>query len=327
MKEDPNRCGARPETGDLSLNLHFDDPGELTEALQPIAPGVRTQPAKRSEFQSRIRAWSLDGESFVMWASKNVATVFDEGRLYGAVTIPLFSSFEVRVGSQHWDVQNGQLHILPPYARGEIEPRNDAHLLGFTIDWARFAKHRRAAAEAWDAIEPVPVTPISTQLERGWHYLSYIDRLCRGLNQSGSQHRDGRIAREVVDTLGCLLAEVVHASPASLRGQPDEPIVRRAEEFLTENLESPVSLSDAAIVTGTSTRSLLRAFQKRRGTSPIAFRRRRRFEAARRDLFVADHGETSVTNVASRYCFDHLGRFAVEYRVLFGESPSETLRR
>jgi len=84
--------------------------------------------------------------------------------------------------------------------------------------------------------------------------------------------------------------------------------------------------ADAAIVADTSTRTLLRAFQKRRGTSPMAFRRRRRFEAARRDLFLADPGETGVMKVAGRYCFDHLGRFATDYRALFGESPSETLR-
>jgi hypothetical protein len=32
----------------------------------------------------------------------------------------------------------------------------------------------------------------------------------------------------------------------------------------------------------------------------MAFRRRRRFEAARRDLFVAGRGETTVTDVAIR---------------------------
>jgi AraC-like DNA-binding protein len=58
----------------------------------------------------------------------------------------------------------------------------------------------------------------------------------------------------------------------------------------------------------------------------MAFWRRARFEAARRDLFLADPDETSVTEVAHRYRFAHLGRFAVAYRWLFGESPIETLR-
>jgi len=48
---------------------------------------------------------------------------------------------------------------------------------------------------------------------------------------------------------------------------------------------------------------------------------------ARRALSRADSARTTVTAIALDHGFGELGRFSVQYRRLFGESPSETLRR
>jgi AraC-like DNA-binding protein len=53
----------------------------------------------------------------------------------------------------------------------------------------------------------------------------------------------------------------------------------------------------------------------------------RRMHLARRALRQTVPDATSVTDIATRYGFWQLGRFAVEYQTLFGESPSATLRR
>jgi AraC-like DNA-binding protein len=53
----------------------------------------------------------------------------------------------------------------------------------------------------------------------------------------------------------------------------------------------------------------------------------RRMHLARRALRQAAPAAASVTDIATRFGFWQLGRFAVEYQSLFGESPSATLRR
>jgi AraC-like DNA-binding protein len=60
--------------------------------------------------------------------------------------------------------------------------------------------------------------------------------------------------------------------------------------------------------------------------SPAKYLKRYRMTQARLDLLEADPVAATVTQIATAWGFWELGRFAVEYRRLFGESPSETLK-
>ncbi|MGI9616991.1 MAG: helix-turn-helix domain-containing protein [Acidimicrobiales bacterium] len=76
-----------------------------------------------------------------------------------------------------------------------------------------------------------------------------------------------------------------------------------------------------------STRTLQNQFARELQQTPTNFIRNRRLERARTDL--ADASPTtgiSVTDIATRWGFTHLGRFAVTYKSRFGESPSQTLK-
>jgi len=48
-------------------------------------------------------------------------------------------------------------------------------------------------------------------------------------------------------------------------------------------------------------------------------------ERARRDLLDADPAQASVTDIAARWGFFHLGRFSQAYRAMYQELPSQTL--
>ena len=68
-------------------------------------------------------------------------------------------------------------------------------------------------------------------------------------------------------------------------------------------------------------------FQEAFGMSPVAYHKRLRLNGARRQLLRASPHETTVTQVALDWGFDHFGRFSVDYRQLFSESPISTLRK
>ena len=75
---------------------------------------------------------------------------------------------------------------------------------------------------------------------------------------------------------------------------------------------------------GTSRRSLEAIVRQRTGRSPSEYMRWRRLWRARALLRRPDESAT-VTDIAFRLGFWHLGRFAAAYASTFGERPSDTL--
>jgi AraC-like DNA-binding protein len=100
--------------------------------------------------------------------------------------------------------------------------------------------------------------------------------------------------------------------------------LRRALDFLEANLAEPVTLGQVAAAAGCSARTVDAVFREHLGVSPLARQRELRLDRVRRDL--AATGEP-VAEVAYRWGFTHLGRFAQAYRGRFGELPSRTARQ
>jgi AraC family ethanolamine operon transcriptional activator len=102
-------------------------------------------------------------------------------------------------------------------------------------------------------------------------------------------------------------------------------LARRAEEFLDSHLDEPVTIREICRAVGGRSRTLHIAFQECFGISPVKYAKDLRLNAVRRQLLNAAPGIT-VTDVAMRWGFFHLGRFSQQYRSRFGEYPSATLR-
>jgi AraC-like DNA-binding protein len=102
--------------------------------------------------------------------------------------------------------------------------------------------------------------------------------------------------------------------------------VKLVEDYIHAHADEAITVDDFTQVSGVSARTLFAGFKQFRGTSPMKYLRDVRLQRVRLDLEKAPPGLT-VTDVAMKWGFFQLGRFAVEYRKTFGESPSSTLRR
>ena len=102
--------------------------------------------------------------------------------------------------------------------------------------------------------------------------------------------------------------------------------VRRAIEAMRSTPARDFTVSELAAIAGVSGRTLQRQFQAFLGKTPVAVLRDVRLECARRAL-LRGSPRTTITDVALRCGFLHLGRFSIAYREAYGEQPSQTLKR
>jgi AraC family ethanolamine operon transcriptional activator len=114
----------------------------------------------------------------------------------------------------------------------------------------------------------------------------------------------------------------------SPRRQPSHRarLVCRAEEYVRANLGHPLSMFDLCREFDISERTLRYAFQEFRGLSPMAYFKVCRLNAVRQELKAAFAGTATVYEIAQRWGFWHTGEFAADYRRLFGELPSQSLK-
>lgn len=100
--------------------------------------------------------------------------------------------------------------------------------------------------------------------------------------------------------------------------------VKRVEEFIREHAAERITIDDLTEVSGVSARTLFAGFKQFRNTSPMRYLRLQRMKLVRNDLSSPLTNDT-VTEIAMKWGFTQLGRFSVEYKKIYGESPSETL--
>ena len=101
---------------------------------------------------------------------------------------------------------------------------------------------------------------------------------------------------------------------------------KRAKAFIDEHFREPVRMADLCRATGVGVRTLQRCFRQCFGVTVTDYLKAVRLDGAYRDLIAAHPSRDTVTTIALRNGYSHLGRFSSEFRQRFGQLPRETLR-
>jgi AraC-like DNA-binding protein len=143
------------------------------------------------------------------------------------------------------------------------------------------------------------------------------------LQVDGARHG---VEQTILQTLALALGSASRVRPQTYASNTRQGVMRLVEASLEARQGETVYLADLCAAGGVSERTLRTVFQETYGFSPVRYLKLRRLHQVRRALRRADSESNTVQAVAQSHGIWHLGRFAVEYRELFGESPRETLR-
>ncbi|MGK7962620.1 helix-turn-helix domain-containing protein [Crocosphaera sp.] len=115
----------------------------------------------------------------------------------------------------------------------------------------------------------------------------------------------------------------------NLEGRPKiarEKIIARCRNFIEECKGKPVTVKELATVAQVSERTLRTTFNEYFGISPARYLKLRQLHQVHRALRATESKKVLISDIMAQYGVWELGRFAGQYRRLFGELPSQTLR-
>jgi len=305
--------------------MFFNDPTAFEEFFSPVAGSVHVRPAIGSSFNAEISMHKLGKVGlFTVNAGSFEAYKEAHNEFYG-LTIPLNSSFTISDDQFTQSYESGMGHITSPGKPLDLTGKRKCHFLACTFYLSPLNQYLQNLLQT-DSTELAPLSPdVLLNTPNGSALLGSVVQAWTQLNQQNHSLSENELL-ELEDDLLASLVLYVNEQPEQ-KNTPFSSQSMHAEEYICANLKNPVTRDTLAEVSGRSIRSLSRIFQQKHGMGPMTFLRRRRLEAIYLDLLRTEPGSTTVTQVASSYGFSHFGKFAIEYKTAFGESPSASLAK
>jgi AraC family ethanolamine operon transcriptional activator len=97
--------------------------------------------------------------------------------------------------------------------------------------------------------------------------------------------------------------------------------------YIDERYDEQIRLKELYLEAQVSGRTIQNLFRKSTGLSPKSYITGKKLYQVHRELWHTKNAEQSITDIIANAGFWHMGQFAADYSKLFGELPSETVRR
>lgn len=244
--------------------------------------------------------------------------------------MPVFGHAEIRSGQNVIETDINTASVLNPSDQLSMNWSADCDQLMLRLD--KNAVEQACSQQLGRPIKaPLLFNPeLQWQKEPIWRNLMiYLTRLLQEMPTAISQPLITQQLEQLV--INTLLSIQPHNYIDAVN-EPDRKLaprhVKKVEEYIESHADEALTPGELAQLAGVSLRTLYAGFKDFRQVSPMEHLRNVRLQKVRDELNRDDQAaDCSVTEIAIRWGFTHMGRFSQEYKRMFGELPSETKRR
>ena len=136
-----------------------------------------------------------------------------------------------------------------------------------------------------------------------------------------------QLRAEILDAVGSLVGAYLEAGSDRPVWHHRRPVALRAVEFMRANLGEPITLGQICAAARASERTVEYAFRDLFGVGAKRYLKLLRLNRVRRRLLEQPPETIVIQEIAQDAGFWHMGHFGTDYRCLFGDSPTGTLRQ
>lgn len=158
-----------------------------------------------------------------------------------------------------------------------------------------------------------------------------LGAICITMKSVGGEFFDSLLSYstkwKIANLLLSAIASSKNVTPQKRQFYKRKRVVDRVLEYIDTDPATPRSIPDLCRVVEVDERTLRNIFYEQFSLSPNKYLKCHRLNAVRSALKRTDASKILIANIANKNGFWHMGQFAKDYKILFGELPSTTLKK
>ena len=318
-----------PHAAPLVVTRQFDDIDVCAQAIKHLK--ITANQLTSGQFVGRVNFADLGSVKFTDATYNQAVTIrgLKNPHLLG-FTIALQGD-RTQVLSHGCSIKKNDLFGFDPTRENDITTGKNAHLVVANVNLTVFQSLAQQMGYHDLGQKFLQQNSLHFHPASFRHLRAYYQQVSQMLMAQPSLLMESQAQSHIVENFLPLLIDTIGAGirqkKPPIKTLRRYSLVKKAEEIAQSYIDKPLTLKQLCEELETSSSALAYGFQDIFGLSPMAYIKIQRLNGVLRALKNADIDTTMVMQMAHKWGFWSAGHFATDYYEMFGELPSETLRK